>query len=125
MKKTLIGLLALTLLLSCSKESKTDSSSILGEWTLTEMLMDPGDGSGVFNPVSNGKNLRFFANGFVSSNGDICSLSADADGSTSAQYSMSDSTINASCFDLNFDLNGDELILHFPCIEPCSAKYSR
>ena len=60
--KTKILALAVIILtvISCSKNDDDTSSNLLkGTWKLTEVLADPGDGSGTFNLVNSNKNLIF------------------------------------------------------------------
>ena len=46
--------------------------------------------------------------------------------STSGVYSLEGSTLSLpNCNKLNFEINGDELIINYPCIEPCRLKYHR
>ena len=123
MKKSLVILLFLSLLISCKKN---DRSSVTGTWELKEVLMDPGNGSGVFNVVSSDKNLVFHTNGNVTSNGIICDMSIESNTSTSGTYSEIDSTIiSSTCQNLiiKYELNGDTLFLIYPCFEACKAKY--
>ena len=123
MKKTLVILVLLSLIISCKKK---DSGSLTGTWELKEVLMDPGNGSGVFNAVSSDKNLVFHTNGNVNSNGLICDMSIESNTSTAGTYSEIDSTIiSATCPNLilKYEISGDTLILIYPCLEPCKAKY--
>ena len=97
-----------------------------GTWELKEVLMDPGNGSGVFTAVSSDKNLVFHTNGNVNSNGIICDMSIESNTSTSGTYSENDSTIiSATCQNLiiKYEVSGDTLILIYPCFEACKAKY--
>ena len=99
-----------------------------GTWELKEVLMDPGNGSGVFTAVSSDKNLVFHTNGNVSSNGIICDMSIESNTSTSGTYSAIDSTIiSATCQNLiiKYEVSNDTLILIYPCFEACKAKYTR
>ena len=123
MKKTLVILLFLSLLISCKKKER---DSLTGTWELKEVLMDPGNGSGVFSAVSSNKNLVFHTNGNVNSNGIICDMSIESNTSTSGTYSEIDSTIiSSNCQNLmiKYELSGDTLILIYPCFEACKAKY--
>jgi hypothetical protein len=131
--KTMIFFLTL-LLFSCSKDDddKVDNSNpgILGTWKMTEQLLDPGDGSGTFQPVESSKTLTFYANNTMASNGEICSASAAAEHSTYGVYSVQDSSITANACSTNswgihFEINGGSLILNYPCIEPCKAKFEK
>ena len=123
MKKTLVILVLLSLIISCKKK---DSGSLTGTWLLKEVLMDPGNGSGVFTAVGSDKNLVFNTNGNVNSNGIICDMSIESNTSTAGTYSAIDSTIiSTTCpnLTLKYEISGDTLFLIYPCFEACKAKY--
>ena len=123
MKISFAILVILSLFTSCKKKER---DSLTGTWELKEVLMDPGNGSGVFTAVSSDKNLVFNTNGNVNSNGIICDMSIESNTSTSGTYSENDSTIiSATCQNLiiKYELSGDTLILIYPCFEACKAKY--
>ena len=123
MKISFAILVILSLFTSCKKNKR---DSLTGTWELKEVLMDPGNGSGVFTAVSSDKNLVFNTNGNVNSNGIICDMSIESNTSTSGTYSENDSTIiSATCQNLiiKYEVNGDTLILIYPCFEACKAKY--
>ncbi len=125
MKISFAILVILSLFTSCKKNKR---DTLTGTWELKEVLMDPGNGSGVFTAVSSDKNLVFNTNGNVNSNGIICDMSIESNTSTSGTYSENDSTIiSATCQNLiiKYELSGDTLILIYPCIEACKAKYNR
>ncbi len=125
MKISFAILVILSLFTSCNKK---DGGSLTGTWELKEVLMDPGNGSGVFNVVSSDKNLVFHTNGNVNSNGIICDMSIESNTSTSGTYSENDSTIiSTTCPNLilKYEVSGDTLILIYPCIEACKAKYMK
>ena len=123
MKISFAILVILSLFTSCKKNKR---DSLTGTWELKEVLMDPGNGSGVFTAVSSDKNLVFHTNGNVNSNGIICDMSIESNTSTSGTYSEIDSSIiSATCQNLiiKYELSGDTLILIYPCFEACKAKY--
>lgn len=115
--------------ISCSKNDDDTSSNLLkGTWKLTEVLADPGDGSGTFNSVSSNKNMIFGNGGNLSSNGAICDMSIETNVSSTGTYSEANSTINSTICPNNtikYELNGNTLILIYPCFEACKAKYTR
>jgi hypothetical protein len=126
MKKSIVVLIFLGFLLSCNKKTDPISSSIVGTWKLIEVLADPGDGSGTFQPVNSTKTIIFDANGNVSSNGSMCDMSTGANTGSTGTYSDAQATFNSiECQNLtiNYELNNTTLILIYPCIEPCKAKY--
>ena len=127
--KILAFAVIILIVVSCSKNNDNTSSNLLkGTWKLTEVLADPGDGSGTFNSVNSTKNLIFSNSGNLSSNGAICDMSIETNLSSTGTYSEVNSTINSTNCPNNtikYELNGNTLILIYPCIEPCKAKYTR
>jgi len=114
---------------SCSKknENKIDTE-LVGVWKLTEVLADPGDGSGIFHSVNSNKTIEFHSDGALTSNGVICEMSIESNTPSSGTYSLADSTINSSncansAIKIRFVKNGSTLIINYPCIEGCGAKY--
>lgn len=105
---------------------KKNCNQLEGEWLLKEALVDPGDGSGTFEPVSSEKTLTF-SNGTVTSNGNLCDMSLETGTPTSGTYNLSDSMITAGCvyagLPITFEQNGNELIVTYPCVEACKAKF--
>ncbi|MFK8044736.1 MAG: hypothetical protein AB8B72_04535 [Crocinitomicaceae bacterium] len=125
MKTIFFSLAILATLVSCNKEDI--ESQIIGKYELVELLLDPGDGSGVFESTSISKTLELKSNGDFVSTGDICSVADSNSFTYEGTYSVADTTIYAdSCnFDLTFSFNNDELIIYYPCIEACKAKYRK
>lgn len=116
---------ASTLLLSCNSE---DDNQPLSKWHLIEQLADPGDGSGTFQPVNSEKTISFFEDGSISSNGQLCTMSTESNVSSSGTYSESELAITPdNCgvapFIIYYEMDGPNLILSYPCIEPCKEKY--
>ena len=57
-------------------------------------------------------------------------MSISSDNQTSGTYSNSEMNFNSSdCnnpdYDFTFEQNGNILIINYPCIEPCQAKYTK
>lgn len=130
MKAKIVALAVLVLLvISCSNiEEVTSNNLLIGTWKLTEILADPGDGSGTFNSVTSNKNLIFSSGGNLSSNGAICDMSIGTNISSTGTYSEANATINSTNCPNNtitYELNGNTLILIYPYIELCKAKYTR
>ena len=71
MNKIFIVLIFAFTLVSCTsanEEVSLDQNEI-GTWRLIEVLADPGDGSGTFQPVVSSKTVRFETNGTLSCSG--------------------------------------------------------
>lgn len=126
LKKIIIVVLFLSYI-SCSKnEIEVPKNNLIGTWKLAEVLADPGDGSGIFNPVNSNKNLIFQTDGTLTSNGEICNMSIQSNTNSTGTFSVTNSTINAiNCPNSNikYVMNGNTLILTYFCIEPCKSKY--
>lgn len=128
MKKSIYLIILLGVLFSCNKNDNetTNNSALVGSWKLIAILSDPGNGSGIFNPVISNKTIVFDNNGNLSSNGTICNMSTDSNTSSTGNYiEANTSIISSSCQNLTikYELSGNTLILNYPCIEPCKAKY--
>jgi hypothetical protein len=130
-KKAVILISILFVFFDCSSDG-LGKNSLIGKWKLIEVLADPGDGSGVFKPVDSNKTLEFFEDGFVRSNGSLCTFNIIADQESQGIYNTEDSSIipdncNSNFIELkiNFKIEGSRLILNYFCIEACSEKYKR
>ena len=129
MKKLIFTLIAVGILFSCNNDDDSNSNTELtGNWKLIEVLLDPGDGSGTFSSIESEKIITFESGGIITSNGNLCDMSINSDNQTSGTYSNSESTFNsADCnnpdYNFTFEQNESILIINYPCIEPCQAKY--
>ncbi|MEW7292002.1 lipocalin family protein [Aquimarina sp. 2304DJ70-9] len=120
-------------LVSCSNDDDTTvvmNTDLIGKWQLIEQLVDPGDGSGTFQPVDSQLTIEFFDNGTViSTNGSLCNMFTVSQDISSGTFSLDNNTINIGCDDdvitIFFEKNGSELILNFICIEACAQKYKK
>lgn len=120
------------LLIACGDKEQDDlffdPTDSVGNWTLTETLLDPGDGSGVFEATDLNISIEIFDNHSVVGNGMLCTMGLGT-GVQSAQYFPEDSIMITDCdsipLTLGVDHNGSVLILSFPCIEPCKAKFEK
>lgn len=129
MKNALCGLLFLIVATACDTYSNADTS-LEGTWKLTAMLADPGDGSGTFRNVVSDKTITFFTDGTLTSNGEICDFSIEAINPSTGTYSFSDSRISsANCNNASFGYTyvqtGNVLVISYPCIEACQARFRK
>jgi hypothetical protein len=116
--------------LSSCTSTNEESSTIneIGSWKLIAILADPGDGSGVFQPVLSDKTTTFETNRTISCTGNLCDLSIGSTLNTSGTYSSNNATIqttNCNQLQLTYEIEGNTLIINYPFIETCKAKYSR
>lgn len=128
MKKGIVFIGILGFLLSCSKsdEKIITNTNIVGSWKLIEVLEDPGDLSGTFVSVSSNKTITFSNTGKITSNGSMCDMSIESNTKSYGTFLETNSTIhpsNCQNSEIMYELNGNTLILMYPCIEPCKEKY--
>ena len=120
-----------SILNACTINDNTnDNGNLIGQWKLIEVLLDPGDGSGTFTEVESNKIISFSEDGIISSNGSLCDTSINTNNPTIGTYSAENSTFNSNdCIDPNYNYSfeqvGPIIIINYPCIEPCQAKYMK
>ncbi|KAB8152262.1 hypothetical protein EZY14_014550 [Kordia sp. TARA_039_SRF] len=127
--KKLSLLLTIFIIISCTDDETPETlETLTGSWKLTEVLLDPGDGSGEFQSVESDNTLNFSTDGeTVTSNYSFCNPNLNEQ--TSAIYSEAAGTITLEngCGDtpflIYFEMQDSTLILNYPCIEPCRYKY--
>ena len=118
-------------LFACNKEACEPGDGIVGEWRLVEELMDPGDGSGTFQPIVSDKEIKFNTDGTFEANGDMCGLSNQSGTPNSGTYDTSTETFSPdNCMSMapmsyRYSITGNTLILTLPCICGCQQKYKR
>lgn len=123
--KYLAGFLFFVFLLSCNKDPNI-STDLNGSYKMTEQYFDPGDGGGDFQSVNSNRLLTLNVDLTARANGDMCTLGIDADKNIEGSYSIVDSMlIFDNCVDILFSHRGTSLLLYYPCIEPCIAKYEK
>ncbi len=127
--KIIVAVLLVAASSSCNETP--ENPDFESRWKLIAQLMDPGNGSGTFQPVVSDKTVTFFADGtFTSENGSVCVGDWQSTGSSSGTYSESTMIMTVdNCtgghVPLSYELDGDHLILNYACIEPCREKYER
>ncbi len=120
------------LFLSGCKDSKTtvDPNSLQGTWNLIETLVDPGDGSGTFQPADYSKQITFFQGTTYVCTGSTCFM-GNSSTSSSGTYDEVSLTLQpqGGCpngsFPVHYKLENGYLIISYPCIEGCQEKYEK
>ncbi|MCI4671642.1 MAG: hypothetical protein MRZ79_26105 [Bacteroidia bacterium] len=125
-------LIAILTFSSCTQEiiEGVTDPNLLGTWRLEEVLADPGDGSGTFQPVDSDAEIRFLNDGTFTSNTALCKFSAQSGSSMQGTYSVSEKVLRSGdcaslTWQVDYSVDGQSLILNFFCIEPCAQKYRR
>ena len=126
MIRTLLFFSILLIFTACNK----DENEIVGTWELVEIYMDPGDGSGTFEPVESDKIIKFKNNGTVMSNGSLCVPSTESNSPMEGTYNDTDKTIDSDdCTDqpiaIRYEITNGYLIISYPCFESCQAKFKK
>ncbi|SKB62811.1 hypothetical protein SAMN05660776_2223 [Salegentibacter holothuriorum] len=127
--RNLLLLVSIAIITSCAKSSlELNTKEISGKWQLAEILADPGDGSGTWKTVENGKTLKFDEDGMVYSSTSFCY----GEEINEASYDASKKMISSNCADRNVELSyelkeGNLFVYpHNPrCIETCGSKYKK
>lgn len=124
-------LLFVVFLFSCSKNDETtenlsESPEFLGKWKLKQILIDPGDGSGVYENVAYDAYLTMNSDGTVTlTNQTFCPGTQIV----TANYYADEDKIVPSCygdgFSIVYSLQEGNLILSYPCVEQCLNKYEK
>ena len=132
MRKVCLILLTAVIFSACSKDDPIIEGDLTGTWILIEQLADPGNGSGTFQPVDSDKTITFLENNQFFSNGNLCQTFQDVKGGSSGSYDpvsktllVSDCVLIDSSRSLMYEIQGNNLIIHYLCIEPCAEKYQR
>ena len=133
MKLKIISLFVVLLFISCSKSdenTKSESAEILGKWKLIQVLIDPGDLSGVYENGTDNRIINFLTNGTIASNFSLCSMTYTNGSQVITPYFADENYILpnecfADGFHVSYFLENENLILSAPCIEPCLFKFER
>ena len=130
MKNIAVYIIMIFSLFACSDDDNTKSTDaeLLGTWKLSQVYMDPGDGSGDFTDVVSDKTITFLSNGTINSNADLCFIASEIGQSSTGTFSEMDLTISILGCDVTpsliyFEIVGDNLIISYLCIEACQEKY--
>lgn len=138
MKNAILVLISIFLFNCTSDDSKPKENEtiLFGKWKIIEQLMDPGDGSGVFQSITSDRTVEFFSNGTVTANGVLCYITTEVGTNSIGTFintsdnDFSDGEITPS--DCSFDglkvyykIEGSNLILWYQCIEGCGQKFEK
>jgi len=127
-------ILFLVLAAACSSTSEEDldfnQENLLGTWTLTETLVDPGDGSGTFKTVEDGYSITFRADStFTSTRLQECQIGTYRIGENATVVFSYDCDDFTEVYEDMARLSGSNLItspiLPSRCIEACKHKFKR
>lgn len=129
---TLIAFFALS---SCNETTEPlEEIALLGTWKLAELLADPGDGSGTYQPYESDKTIEFLSDGTLRANQNMCFSGNNDEFTNVGTYNLSDSTLHVTnchyqasegLVILKFTVEDGKLFVTHNCIEPCGEKYEK
>lgn len=126
MKFKVFIFISLLAIFSCNNDEDSNVE-LIGTWELIEVLVDPGDGSGVFQPTDSNKTIQFNNDKTLNSNSYLCSMFSIANEASTGEYNEQEQTIfSLSCNSqmvLNYQIENNRLIINHFCIEACAEKY--
>ena len=135
-----ILLLITVLFISCTSDEgqSTEDVELIGKWQLIEQLVDPGDGSGTFQPIISVRTIEFFKDGAIEINGELCIISSEigdmeagyykliTDSDTQYDGEITPNICSSRSARVYFDLPvSGNLILWYQCIESCAQKFEK
>lgn len=128
----LFMILAALALPACQKDTEAppDPEVLEGSWLLTEVLFDPGDGSGTFRPVDSERELHLTPANTFSTNYDICQAIEDGEkfNGTFIRTDADEFLIECAQSLINSvqgRLEEGFLVLYYPCDEPCAYRFKK
>jgi len=132
MKKRFLLLLTALALAACQKDQddRIDATVLEGTWHLTEVLFDPGDGSGEFRKIDSKRQLSLAPGNTYSANYDVCQAIEEGE-----KFSGTFERIGAQEFlipcagsllnSVQGRLEEGYLVLYYPCDEPCAYRFRK
>ncbi len=130
MKKLILLLPVALLLLACQndRDDRVTPNQLEGTWLLTEVLFDPGDGSGEFEPSDAGFQITLNSDNSFEANFHVCRVFEEGERLTGSFTRIAVSEILIACSEsvvngIQGRLEEGNLIFYYPCIEPCVYKF--
>lgn len=136
MRKFLVLLLLSFLCTACPNPNDDGDLfyDIVNKWVLVEVYNDPGDGSGDFVPIQSTKTLEFTKDFTFTASESLCFGTDDTIGVSGSYEVNTERILPEGCYPegpstdvpeyvITYFIDGEFLILQYPCIEACSEKY--
>lgn len=142
MKNILLTFFITAICFSCISDDGIPKyeTQIVGKWRMIEQLIDPGDGSGTFQPIISDRTFEFLSNGTVKLNGNMCFIGNTVNPESFGTYEFiddpradvqfegtiypDDCEFSEATISFNLTLDGRLVIWYF-CIEGCAEKYEK
>jgi hypothetical protein len=126
MQRLVLFILLAGVLFGCADDDP-DVRGLPGIWVQIAFLADPGDGSGTFQPVNTDFTLEINSDLSYTANASLCNNEPTDGTQTTGQFDEATMRVQEEgCqYSQAWELDGNELIIYYPCIEPCAAKFAR
>lgn len=132
MRGILFFLISGLLLAGCEDDSddRLTLTQLEGTWLLTEVLFDPGDGSGVFEESDAGFSITLNPDNTFEANFHVCRVFEPGDRREGDYVRIGASEILISCQEqiinsIQGRLEDGNLIFYYPCITPCVYRFKK
>ncbi len=120
------------LAISCEKDASApiNSEQLEGTWALVEVLFDPGDGSGEFEPSNAGFEITLNTDSTFEANFHVCRIFEEGDRNNGDFTRIGGQELLIPCN--GSILNGIQgrledgfLVFYYPCVEPCVYRFRK
>lgn len=132
MRSVLFFIVVGILLVGCQKDAddRLTLTQLEGTWLLTEVLFDPGDGSGQFEPSDAGFSITLAPDNTFEANFHVCRVFEPGDRREGDYVRIGELEILISCQEQILNsvqgrLEEGNLIFYYPCITPCVYKFRK
>jgi hypothetical protein len=132
MNRYSILLALLFLVLACEKETSAplNTEAVEGSWVLVEVLFDPGDGSGTFEPSDAGFEITLNSDNTFEANFHVCRVFEEGNRNTGAFTRIGGQEVLIPCSGsilngIQGRLESGHLVFYYPCVEPCIYKFRK
>ena len=117
------------LIFSCTKEETATPDEALSTWKLTEVYIDPGDGSGTFVPADYEREISLYGDSTYRASARLCGINNVRGRAIRGNYSPSQNILfSPECnmqTEYGYTLTDLEMIVFFFCDKGCAERYVR
>ena len=117
------------LVFACDKEEIATHGEPLSTWKLTEVYIDPGDGSGTFVPADYEREISLYGDSTYRASAQLCGINNVRGRAIRGTYSPSQNILfSPNCnmqTEYDYTLTDLEMVVSFFCDEGCAERYVR
>ncbi len=132
MKKIAMLILVALAVTACQydQDDRLDLSVLEGTWHLTEVLFDPGDGSGEFRQIDSKRQMTLTPENTYTANYDVCQAIEEGENFTGSFDRIDAQEFLIPCAgsllnSVQGRLEDGFLVLYYPCDEPCAYRFRK